>query len=204
MGTMQTDKLKAAPVHALRAVFSRVGQLLLAADKIKTQARDRTADASHAIAARQAASRRPRPQPRRADVSRTGAESAAQARADSRWRSLDKTGNVRLLTAAELAESVNDRPVARPVRPQPAVAPAADRWTDTAVEADMAVKAAEGNGLPPIANYDALSLPSLRARLRSLDAAQLARLAAYERAHAARAEVISMFENRIAKLRAGG
>jgi hypothetical protein len=55
-----------------------------------------------------------------------------------------------------------------------------------------------------VANYDMLSLPSLRARLRSLDADQLAQLTNYERAHAARADVLRMFENRVAKLRAGG
>jgi hypothetical protein len=43
---------------------------------------------------------------------------------------------------------------------------------------------------------------SLRARLRNLDVAQVGRLADYERAHAARAEVLAMFERRIAKLEA--
>jgi hypothetical protein len=52
----------------------------------------------------------------------------------------------------------------------------------------------------PVPNYDALSLPSLRARLRNLDVAQLRVLAAYERAHAGRLDVVMMFERRIAKL----
>jgi hypothetical protein len=54
----------------------------------------------------------------------------------------------------------------------------------------------------PLPNYGELSLPSLRARLRSLDAAQLRRVIEYERAHEARADVIAMFERRIAKLEA--
>ena len=55
----------------------------------------------------------------------------------------------------------------------------------------------------PLPNYDELSVASLRARLRNLDAAQVKLLAEYERAHAARADVITMFERRIAKLEAG-
>ena len=56
----------------------------------------------------------------------------------------------------------------------------------------------------PLPNYDELSVASLRARLRNLDAAQVKQMAEYERAHAARADVITMFERRIAKLEAGG
>ena len=54
----------------------------------------------------------------------------------------------------------------------------------------------------PLPNYDELSVASLRARLRNLDVSQVRQLAEYERAHAARAEVLTMFERRIAKLEA--
>jgi hypothetical protein len=54
----------------------------------------------------------------------------------------------------------------------------------------------------PLPNYDELSIASLRARLRNLDVAQVRQLAEYEKAHAARAEVMTMFERRIAKLEA--
>ena len=56
----------------------------------------------------------------------------------------------------------------------------------------------------PIAGYDELSLPSLRARLRNLDADQLQVLVDYERTHASRADVVTMFERRIVKLSAAG
>ncbi len=56
---------------------------------------------------------------------------------------------------------------------------------------------------PPLPNYGELSLPSLRARLRNLDVAQVRQLADYERAHAARDDVLTMFERRITKLEAG-
>ena len=52
----------------------------------------------------------------------------------------------------------------------------------------------------PVPGYDELSVASLRARLRTLDAAQVRELLDYERAHASRANVVTMFERRIAKL----
>ena len=55
----------------------------------------------------------------------------------------------------------------------------------------------------PLPNYDELSIASLRARLRNLSADQLTVLIAYEKSHADRAEVITMFERRITKLALG-
>ena len=52
----------------------------------------------------------------------------------------------------------------------------------------------------PLANYDELSVASLRARLRNLSADQLTQLIEYEKSNAARADVIAMFERRIAKV----
>ena len=46
------------------------------------------------------------------------------------------------------------------------------------------------------------SVASLRARLRNLSAGQLTQLIEYERGHADRADVITMFERRIAKIEA--
>jgi hypothetical protein len=55
----------------------------------------------------------------------------------------------------------------------------------------------------PLANYDELSIASLRARLRNLSADQLTVLISYEKSHADRADVITMFERRITKLALG-
>ena len=93
-------------------------------------------------------------------------------------RDFDKTGNVRLLGGDK------DSPVsgaAAPATPEP-------------------VPAATGEA--PLPNYDELSVASLRARLRNLDVTRVRQLAEYERAHAARADVLTMFERRIAKLEA--
>ncbi|MDT0327915.1 hypothetical protein [Nocardiopsis lambiniae] len=51
-----------------------------------------------------------------------------------------------------------------------------------------------------VPTYDALTLPSVRARLRKLTIAQVRDLRAYEVAHQGRAEFIRMYDNRIAKL----
>ena len=55
----------------------------------------------------------------------------------------------------------------------------------------------------PVPNYDDLTIASLRARLRNLTAPQLTRLVDYEKSHANRADVVQMFERRIAKLAEG-
>jgi hypothetical protein len=52
----------------------------------------------------------------------------------------------------------------------------------------------------PVPSYDELSVASLRARLRNLDTAQVRALLDYEKANAGRADVVTMFERRIAKL----
>ncbi len=52
----------------------------------------------------------------------------------------------------------------------------------------------------PLPDYDHLTLGSLRARMRSLDVVQLHQLLDYERAHADRLPVVTMFENRLRKL----
>ena len=70
------------------------------------------------------------------------------------------------------------------------------------VAAEPVVAAEPAAAAAPLPNYDELSVASLRARLRNLDVAQVRQCAEYERAHAARAEVLTMFERRIAKLEA--
>ena len=67
--------------------------------------------------------------------------------------------------------------------------------------------AARGSGAAdvlPLAGYDGLTVPQLRARMRTLEPAQLRVLIAHERAHAGRDEVVAMFERRIAKVESGG
>lgn len=50
-------------------------------------------------------------------------------------------------------------------------------------------------------DYEELTMPQLRGRLRRLSASQLAAMLDYERAHAARPEILRMLSNRLDKLR---
>jgi hypothetical protein len=70
-------------------------------------------------------------------------------------------------------------------------------------DAAPAAAPAASTGELPLPNYDDLTIASLRARLRNLSADQLAQLIDYEKSHANRADVIQMFERRIAKLAEG-
>ena len=123
-GRIRADSVAAAPAQALRAAFTQVGRLLLAADQLHSRVREERASG--------------------------GSGPPGDARG-----------------------------------PDP---PAEAKLTDASVL--------------PVPSYDELSLPSLRARLRSLDADQLRVLVQYERSHAGRADVVAMFERRLAKLAA--
>ncbi|MGH3190165.1 MAG: hypothetical protein ACRDOL_23435, partial [Streptosporangiaceae bacterium] len=85
--------------------------------------------------------------------------------------------------------------------------PVADAGPAAEASADAAASAAAdavgaGDSGAPLPNFDELSVPSLRARLRNLDIARVRQMLEYEQTHAARPEVITMFERRIAKLEA--
>jgi hypothetical protein len=171
---MGTNRLIWAPISALRTVFTGVGRIVMVAD-------------------------RPQDAPGRAG------DAASQ-----RWRSLDLTGNVRLLSADDLDDG--EAAAAVPVAPAEA-ADSAGPQGETAAPPDAAEGGADGaaDGADPeseaanlpLAAYDSLTLPSIRARLRSLDADQLRALAAYERTHAERPDVLRMLERRIERLETG-
>ena len=153
-----SERVKEAPAQALRAVFSGIGQVLLVADRIKSRA------------AEPAVTKRPGP---------PGPDAPAAPRDETRWRSLDQTGNVRLLSEEDAPEPAADiEPAAAGIEPAADIEPAA----------------------LPVPNYDDATIASLRARLRSLDAAQVRVLLDYEKANAGRAAVLTMFERRITKL----
>jgi hypothetical protein len=236
-----SERVKEAPAQALRAVFSGIGQVLLVADRIKSRA----AEPERA----QPAPAEPVPQP-----------SATTVRDETRWRSLDETGNVRLIPgedapkaepattpplpetpdgsevieasgvaevieadgiaevsevveigevseATEAASNAVSEPAA--VTEPAAVSEPAAVTEQTSTKSSVAAEAPATNPQAPatslpVPNYDTLTVPSLRARLRNLDPAQLHTLIDYEKAHAGRADVLTMFERRIAKLQSDG
>lgn len=92
-------------------------------------------------------------------------------------------------------------PVAAQPTATPTVVETAASGTTTA-DATAGTATTRRTDKPPIQGYDHLSLPSLRARLRGMSAAQVRALADYERAHRDRPEFVSMYERRIEKLTA--
>jgi hypothetical protein len=172
MGIPQVpDQVRRAPILALRAVFAGIGRMLLSADRAGA------GSAGAAPAGAQAAG---------AQAAAATAALDEQRQAAERRRSLDQTGNVRLLPATEKV---------RPADPRAAA-------TSAAVPPEMSKPAASSPALP-LANYDELSLASIRARLRGLDVSQLKVLLDYEAANAERPEFLGMFERRIEKLESG-
>jgi hypothetical protein len=212
-----TERVKEAPAQALRAVFSGIGQVLLVADRIKSRAAEPT-----------------RAQPGATERGgQSGQKAAAGPKDETRWRSLDATGNVRLLSdedapeptagtgatvGAEAATAVAGTPAVAEASPETAApsetaAPPEEAAPEEAApeeaESPAVAKAPADAGPPaasmteavlPVPSYDDLSVASLRARLRNLDAAQVRALLDYEKANAGRADVVTMFERRIAKL----
>lgn len=199
-----SDRVKEAPAVALRGLLAGVGQLLLITDKL----RNKPATSEDVPAARtpdpaETATTEPAAEPEAtakaeptataeqevaAEVAETtpAATPAEPAKRATRKRDFSKTGNVRVLSKEDDAT-------------EPAAVAEA-----TPAETSAEAPAAEAAGPAALPNYDELSVASLRARLRNLTAAQVGELAAYEREHAARPEVITMFERRIAKLEADG
>jgi hypothetical protein len=192
------ERVKEAPAQALRAVFSGIGQVLLVADRVKS----RVAEPE-------------RPQPAAAAAPRAQPSSGAAAPgSETRWRSLDQTGNVRVLSGEDAADP--EPAEAEPAQAEPAQAEAAEAETaeaETAGAPSPAVQPAAESPVTemvtepaalPVPNYDDLSVASLRARLRNLDQSQVRMLLDYEKAHAGRPDVLTMFERRITKLESGG
>jgi hypothetical protein len=184
------ERVKEAPATGLRAMFSAIGQFLSVTDKLRgksatagkgsvdpeTMVPDTVAPEAAAPAApakpKAAAKPRPAAKPKAAKPATVTPEAAG--------------GHVRLLTPDE-APAAAAKPAAAPA-PVPAAEPAPPTLPMPAA-AEL-----------PLANYDELSVASLRARLRNLSADQLGQLIEYEKGHAGRADVITMFERRIVKI----
>jgi len=126
-----------------------------------------------------------------AEAAEAAGEAAPKPPKRQSSRNFDKTSNVRVI-----GDEADSPAVSAAAEPAAAPEPAAAAPEPAAPAAESAAAAA------PLPNYDELSVASLRARLRNLDVAQVRQLAEYERAHAARADVLTMFERRIAKLEA--
>jgi hypothetical protein len=108
-----TERVKEAPAQALRAVFSGIGQVLLVADRIKSRASELQRETP------------PDPGPRAKSAARaqSTAPTAPAPKEESRWRSLDETGNVRLLSQQDVMGARAAATPAAPAAPEPAATP---------------------------------------------------------------------------------
>jgi hypothetical protein len=290
------DRIKEAPVVMLRAVFAGIGQILLAADKVRARAAEQVVTPERAVAANPAiqtqswqspqeprngtphgdpavtrtpsvrdaaasqgttatkatttakttpaAKTTPRTKSTKTAKSTTAAKATKRAPAartapvakntttpavakTTKTVSAEKTGpalsaekTTKQASAAKAAKTVPDAKAASAAKATPAAktapaekaapaetappdaksAPAAKAKTVTEPGAG---KTGPAGMTPPLPGYDDLSLASLRARLRGLDAAEIQATLAYEQAHARREPVITMLERRLAKVTAG-
>jgi hypothetical protein len=158
-----------------------------------------------------------------AEKARDAVEKATQLRRTTS-RSSDRPAGRKDAAAKPTGKRTTTRPAGgnRPSAPAPAeelseqaieagapgAATAVAEQASQEAGANVPSTAAEGADLSPddlaIPDIDHLTLASLRARLRQLDVPQLVTLRAYELAHANRLQVVTMLENRIAKLEADG
>jgi hypothetical protein len=158
-----SDRLKEVPAQALRTIFATIGQLLLVADRLRARATGQPPGSGDATAAQSseqgqdAAPQAPAPQapaPPATHAAPTAAE--AQDAETARWRSLDKTGNVRLLDGEE--EQDEDLAVPGPVSQATAEpAPAAAEYTPTEIVPAVSVPAEPASPEPPLAGTSATS-----------------------------------------------
>jgi hypothetical protein len=175
-------RVKEAPASALRAMFGGIGSLLGVTDKVRAK-----------------------PAAPEATVG-TGTvppETVATQTVEPEVEAPEAVVPEAVVPEVEVAEVtvveiIGDDVVVTEVMVAEVVTPEAEA-SASAVAAPEDVAAEETGGLP-LANYGDLSIASLRARLRNLSASQLATLIDYEKSHAARADVITMFERRIVKL----
>jgi hypothetical protein len=87
----------------------------------------------------------------------------------------------------------------RPVAPDTAATPEVVQIVE-AVSAATTLPDVQKHDELPLADYDHMTLGSLRGRLRSLSMAELVQVRDYEKAHAHRLPVVTLLDNRIAKL----
>src|SRR6266851_1010949 len=216
------ERIKEVPAQALRAVFAGIGQVLLVADKIRNRAVEQVSGTTAATtttaatappreapptapaAAPSTAPAEPQAETAPAEPQASTAPAEPQAEPDSaRQRSLDETGNVRLISPDdEAAEPAASAPPTPDITAPGSDAPPANQ-APVAPQAPAAPEATEPGALP-LSNYDELTIASLRARLRVLSPSQISILLEYEKVTEGRPAVITMFERRLAKLEQEG
>jgi cytoskeletal protein RodZ len=181
---MSAPQMKEGPASSmLRAMFAGFGSLMSVMDRV----RNKPPAEAPADAEAPAAAATPAPEDTAAAEDTATPETVAPETVDPE--------TVALQTVAP--ETVAPETVApETVVAESSAAPKPSAGPETSA-------ATEPSGALPLANYDELSVASLRARLRNLTNDDLTQLMAYEKAHQDRPEVIKMFQNRLVKMTTG-
>jgi len=174
-----SERVKEAPAQALRAMFAGIGQLLSASDKLRGKSATDEAPAEAKAAA-----------PETVTPETVTPETAKPETVTPETVTPETVTPETVTPETVTPETVTPETGGGHVKLLPGDA------------APAAAPAASTEALP-LPNYDDLTVASLRARLRNLSADQLAQLLDYEKSHANRADVVQMFERRIAKLAEG-
>jgi len=207
------DRVREAPEKVLRAVFAGIGQLMSTADKIRNKPASAEAPAApkpaapetvapetvapETVAPETVAQESVAPEPAAAET----ATVASVAREPVVPEIVPETAAPEAMAPASVVpETVAPETVTPGIKPE---APVTSGGHVRLLPPDEVPAAAVAAGQLPVPNYDDLSVASLRARLRNLSADQISQLMDYEKSHAGRADVITMFERRIAKLAEG-
>jgi hypothetical protein len=187
------ERVQEAPVGTLRAAFAGIGRFLKITDKIRSKPTAGEAPAeAKATATAQTAPKAAAPE---APAAAAAPEVAVETPADT-------------VTADAVPES--DAAPESAVSPEATVEPETTATAEATATAEPAAEAATevpaevatgvAAGELPLANYDTLTIASVRARLRNLSIAELGQLVDYEKSHANRDDFIAAFERRIAKV----
>ena len=178
---MSVPQIKDRPASALRTMFAGIGSLLSVWDKVRSKP---AAEAPAVTAA-------PAPED-------TATAEATAAPADNATPESVAENTAELETRAE-PETVAAE---APAQPETSAATETSAASETGAAPETTDDSAASSALP-LANYDQLSVASLRARLRNLSNDDLTQLMTYERAHQNRPEVVKMFQNRLIKMTSG-
>jgi hypothetical protein len=199
---MSAPQMKERPASMLRAMFAGFGSLMSVVDKV----RGKPAAEAPSDAEASAPATTPAPDDTATAVAETAAPETVVA--ETVVEPEVSTGPETVVAetvvpeaAAEPEATVAPETVAAETVTPETVAAEASTGPETVAAEVPAVT--EPSGELPLANYDELSVASLRARLRNLSNDDLTLLMTYERAHQDRPEVIKMFQNRLIKMTTG-
>jgi hypothetical protein len=209
-----SERVKEAPAQALRAMFAGIGQLLSASDKIRGKSATDEAPAEAKAAAPETVT------PETVTPETVTPETVTPETVTPETVTPETVTPETVTPETVTPETVTPETVTPETVTPETVTPETvtpETVTPETVTPETSggghVKLVPGDAAPaapaapagelPLPNYDDLTIASLRARLRNLSADQLAQLVDYEKSHANRADVIQMFERRIAKLAEG-